>query len=254
VKLGLASMTGSPGVTTLATLFAGLWPTERVILIEADTDTVCLGPRFSNELKPEPSIVDLAAECRHGVDPESVLRQTQRLSLGRGFDVIVGGQTPVYSERALSDLAPQLEDLASVVGFDLIVDLGRVLASPAGRIAAGHMDGLVVCIEPRFEAVEPLLRRLSEFSTLGTSCVVVGIGKTDDSLMAELDAELRTRSSGEIVYGGTIAQDAKAASAWNGRTRMSPRALRASSLVRSANSVLAHLTASRIEEVEVELS
>jgi len=247
-------MTGSPGVTTLATLFAGLWPTERVILIEADTDTVCLGPRFATELKPEPSIVDLAAECRHGVDPESVLRQTQRLSLGRGFDVIVGGRTPVYSERALSDIAPQLDDLSQLVGFDLIVDLGRVLTSPAGRVAAGYMDGLVVCIEPHFEAVEPLLRRLSEFSTLGTSCVVVGIGKTDDALMAELDTELRTRSSGEIVYGGTIAHDVKAANAWNGRASISAKSLKASSLVRSANSVLASLTESRTEELEVELS
>jgi len=247
-------MTGSPGVTTLATLFAGLWPTERVILIEGDTDTICLGPRFSTELKPEPSIVDLAAECRHGVDPESVLRQTQRLSLGRGFDVIVGGRAPVYSERALHDLAPQLDDLSRVVGFDLIFDLGRVLSSPAGRAAAGYMDGLVVCIEPHFEAVEPLLRRLSEFSTLGTSCVVVGIGAADDALMAELDAELRTRSSGEVVYGGTIAHDAKAASAWNGRAKMSAKALKASPLVRSANSVLANLTAQRIGNLEAELS
>lgn len=244
MMLGLASISGSPGVTTLATLFAGLWPTERVMLIEADTSSVCLGPRFNTELKPSPSIVDLAAECRHGVDSEAVLRQTQRLSLGRGFDVIVGGDSPGATANALSGLTPRLGELSTVVGFDVLVDLGRVLTNSAGTQAVSQLDGLVIGLKPDFESAEPLLRRLGEFGALATPCVVVGIGvkSSETDLMVELDGELRARSEGRVVYGGSIAHDPKVAEAWNRRRQAKPRTLQASSMVRSARAVLAGIT------------
>lgn len=213
MRVGFASLKGSPGATTIATMAAAMWPNPRRILIEADLDGSTLGPRFAGSLHPEPNVMHLATECRHDVIDDGVLRQTQKLPFG--VDVVVGGFAPSVTLRSVRELVPRLDDVAAAMPTtDWLFDLGRLRSGDTSTELANALDVVFVCVNPTFDQLEPLLRRINELAALhcDMALVVVGDGEYDP---ADIDAEVRAKSDDRIVVGGAVPFDAKTTRLWN---------------------------------------
>jgi len=213
MRVGFTSVKGSPGVTTIATMAAAMWPNPRRILIEADLDGSTLGPRFAGSLHPEPNVMHLATECRHDVIDDGVLRQTQKLPFG--VDVVVGGFAPSVTLRSVRELVPRLDDIAAAMpATDWLFDLGRLRSGDTSTELANALDAVFVCVTPTFDQLEPLLRRINELASLHSevALLVVGNGEYEP---ADIDAEVRAKSDDQVVVGGVVPFDAKTTRLWN---------------------------------------
>src|SRR6266566_1751510 len=86
--IALASVKGSPGVTTTCLALAAAWPGKRRLVIEADPAGGDLGPWLG--LPPAPGLTGLAAAARHAgsifaslaAGPETVIADCGRLDPG----------------------------------------------------------------------------------------------------------------------------------------------------------------------------
>lgn len=136
---------GSPGVTTLATALAVVWPGER-LLLEADPAGGDLAFRLSNPagglLAADPSVLALAADAREQLPPGALAHYVQDTSLG--VPVVLGG----LSEQAFAPMArlwPQVAAQAGRWPGTVIADLGHLHESNAAAPVAAA-SGLVVLV------------------------------------------------------------------------------------------------------------
>lgn len=213
MRVGVVSLKGSPGATTLITLLAAVWPQTRRVVIEADPDGSTLLPRYATALRPEPNVATLAAACRHGIDEEALWRNTQRLF--GSVDVIIGADSPAVTERSLSDLLPYLGDLsASLPGVALFWDLGRLRNASLASELSRNLDLTIVAVQPNFESVEPLLKRAVEIDGLHSRVGIVVIG--DGAIApAEIHATIGARTGGRIGVLGAVPAASRDAQRWN---------------------------------------
>lgn len=213
MRLGVVSLKGSPGATTLLTLLAAVWSDGRRLLIEADADGSTLLPRYASQLRPEPNLATLAAACRHGIDEEALWRNTQRLY--GNVDVIVAADSPAVTERSLSDLLPYLKELPNTLPtVDLFWDLGRLRNGSLVAELSRTLELVVVAVEPSFESVEPLLKRANEIDSLHSRVAVVVLG---DGVItpAEIHETIGTRTAGRIGVLGALPSASRDAQRWN---------------------------------------
>ena len=232
------SLKGAPGVTTLATCVAYQWPRHRrVALVEADADGGAVAPRFG--LHPtQPSLVSFAAVSRHGVSEVEFWSACQCLPDGPAVLVAPGGES---TDAALEQVDFAVLD-RSLQDTDLLVDAGRLRASPPAARLRERAEFVVVVVRPRFESLAVLLDRaagLSERTPL--LAVVAGDGPYP---VAEIDAALRQTTGDRAWVLGSLAADARGAAALASDAGRE-RALRRSPLARTARPVtdlLAHLT------------
>ena len=117
---------GAPGVTTLATVLAMAWPSERVLL-EADCSGADLPFRLRHAdrdrlLDPQPSVLALAADARGALPTGGLLRYSQPCSLGVP---VIPGALSAEAFGPMARLWPQVA--AAAVGWSgtVIADLGR---------------------------------------------------------------------------------------------------------------------------------
>lgn len=121
----LASLKGSPGVTTLACLVGASWAVDRrVVVVESDSCGSDLAPRFG--LVPRTGWGSLASAARRlpaELDIEAHLQE-----LPGGLEVLVGtgGDEPVRGGSSTRQEAEQAV-LRFAVTDDVLVDAGRLL-------------------------------------------------------------------------------------------------------------------------------
>jgi hypothetical protein len=175
--LAVASVKGSPGVTTAAVAFAAAWPTSRpagmpvvpVVLVEADPAGGSVGGWY--RLDEHPGLLSWAAAARSGPAPLAGHTQT----LPGGLTVVPGPLGPAQARAALGVLAQTgtLPAAAAAGGVVVVADCGRLdPQSPAGPIAAGA-GVLVVLVRPDPYELARLASRAVELTGGGRWEVVV---------------------------------------------------------------------------------
>ncbi len=127
--VSIASVKGSPGVTTFAVALAARWPfPARPVVIEADPSGGDLGSRLA--LPPSPGLVSFAAAARLGIDADLVWTHAQRLS--GGLSIIAAPPGAEHARVALTELAQHAPNglanlrAAEHAGAALIIDCGRL--------------------------------------------------------------------------------------------------------------------------------
>lgn len=176
--VALASIKGSPGVTTAATALAASWPTwRRVLLVEADPFGGDLAPRYGSTITN--GLASLFAAARRTLTPEGIWDHVDHLP--GGLPVLFGHsnvQGAVANEKAWAAIAEALGALDA----DVVVDAGRLLPHFAGGIrdVLAHSDVLVVLCDPTLEGIVHLRAALpslvAEMSTRALLVVPTGSG------------------------------------------------------------------------------
>jgi MinD-like ATPase involved in chromosome partitioning or flagellar assembly len=147
----LASIKGSPGVTTAALALAAGWPSgRRVLLVEADPFGGDLAPRHS--LTITAGLPSLFAAARRSLAPDAVWDHVDHLP--GGLPVLFGlsgAQGATANEKAWPVVAAALAGLDA----DVVIDAGRLLPNFAGgtRELLEHSDVLVVMCDPTLEGI-----------------------------------------------------------------------------------------------------
>lgn len=238
--LCLASLKGSPGVTTLAVALAARWPQPwRRVLVEADPAGGDLAARY--RLPVTPGLVSLAAAARRSTDPELVGEHAQLLP--GGLPVVVGPTRADQARAALTTIAAadgQAGVLGSFTGrHDLVavVDCGRLDPdSPASAIVSAA-DQLLILARPRADELAHVADHLAAEhrgvpgGPARTRLLLVGPGYPG----AEVEREVG------LAVAGSLPWDTRTAAAMCGRaaTLLRPRA----ALVRTATRLAGALAA-----------
>src|SRR6185369_15217594 len=130
--IALASLKGSPGVTTFTVALAANWPVAaRRLVVECDPAGGDLGQRFG--LAPSPGLLSLAATARQPASPDVVWNNTQ--TIASQLTVIAGPAGGRQARAALNTLASAGSPLyrtAREPGALVFADCGRMdSGSPA---------------------------------------------------------------------------------------------------------------------------
>ena len=147
----LASLKGSPGVTTAATALGASWPAgRRVLLVEADPFGGDLAPRFGSTSAR--GMASLFAAARRSLSPDAVWDHVEHLP--GGLPVLFGlsgAAGAVANEKAWPAVAAALGALEA----DVVVDAGRLLPNFAGGVAdvLTPSDVLVILCHPTLEGI-----------------------------------------------------------------------------------------------------
>lgn len=155
--IAFASVTGAPGVTTLACLVGATWPATRpAIVVESDPFGGDLAARFQLSTRVGWSSFVTASRRAGGrvpIDPH-----VQRLPGGLGVLVGQGGGEEPPSDSHVDLL---VATAGSEDGVDLIVDLGRLLPGDGQHSSwARHGELLVVVLDGDPASVWVLHERL----------------------------------------------------------------------------------------------
>lgn len=169
---------GAPGVTTLATVLAMVWPTERVLL-EADCSGGDLPFRLrhahsdrgggggDNErlLDPQPSVLALAADARGPLPTGGLFGYAQPSTLG--VPVIAGALSP-EAFSPMTRLWPQVAQAAADWPGIVLADLGRLHPGDPALPVAKASVAVLLLTRADLEGLYRLRDRVAELAgTLG---------------------------------------------------------------------------------------
>ncbi len=237
MRVVLAAARSAPGVTTAAVALASVWP-GRVLLVEASEDGGVLAARFG--LRLEPGATTLAAAVRHDPDPSRLWSHTQPLPGTDGrVSALVG---PAAAEaahplwRTAGDRLATL--LAAADDVTVLVDAGRLPASPAAAPLIAHAVRFVLVARPRVEDLQALAARLPVLCELGPEPQLLLVGRQPYG-----PDEVASTLGCRVV--GVLAEDRAAAEALAGVA--SGRRLARSLLLRSATSLVEPLTNGEVD-------
>ncbi len=167
--LAIASLKGSPGVTTAAVALAATWPEGRTAVVaEADPAGGDLAARFG--LTEEPGLMSWAAASRRAPATQELLRHTQEI-LG-GIRVLVapaGAGQAVGALRLLGSKGPL--GFERLPDADVLVDCGRLELTESPHPMLGEADLVILLAHPaladlahlaaRIDSVRPGIRDLA---------------------------------------------------------------------------------------------
>ncbi len=237
MRVVFAAARSSPGVTTAMLACASVWP-GRVLLVEAAEDGGALAARFG--LPVEPGLTTLTAASRHGSNgdhPATLLSDHVQALPGTGrIDALVGPPSLEVSQALLRTAAARLAGLLDQVEADVLVDAGRLPATPLAAPLLAEADRLVLVVRPRMEELTALAHRLAHLSGLGPTPELLLVGD-------------RPYGPGEVAEAlgvpvvGVLAHDPDAAEAL--AAVGSPRRLARSPLLRSATGIVDELVGGR---------
>lgn len=215
--IGVASVKGSPGVTSTALVLAAAWP-RPVVLVEADLSGGDLAYRCSaahgGPVYSTKGLLKLAAAVRGGMPgPGAVVDQAQLLACGVD---LVQGVTTAAQARGLAGLWPIITQACTAADVDVIADLGRLDRASALMPLAQAADCLVPVASTSLESVMHLTEGLSDVTgglaqhgTVTVSPVLVGPDAQSARDCADLD-ELLTRAGLPILGTHPMPYDLKA--------------------------------------------
>jgi hypothetical protein len=225
--IALASVKGSPGVTTFALALAASWPADvRRVVIECDPAGGDLAQRFG--LAASPGLLSLAAAAREPVDPDVVWSHTQPLP--GGVQVIPGPPGGHQARAALSTLtsgASPLYGMARRPEVAVFADCGRLdPASPAEAVIR-RADVLLLISGTYSDELAHLATRVHELGHTATrACLILtGGGHPTHEVERELGIPVMAR----------IPHDPSASERYTGRA--APGRRRTGGLVRVASVV-----------------
>lgn len=180
MMIAVASLKGSPGVTTLSLALAGCWPGPvRAILLEADPAGGDLGVRFG--LPPTPGSVSLAAATRRGGPPDLLWQHAQRLP--GGLSVIPASPNAEQAHTVLAALThpaglTALRPVAAAADAVLVADCGRLDADSPAQALVHMADALLVVTRARASDLAHVVTRLTTIGrwTRHPALVLIGDG------------------------------------------------------------------------------
>ncbi len=211
VAIALTSVSGSPGVTTLAVALAhqlGQFTGRSPLVIEADPDGGVLAIR--HHLALAPGLIELAGAARVGIDPADVAGYAQPLQ--SGVPVVVAHPSSDRTAAALRASAVHISTAASsLIDHDTLIDIGRARpGSPALPLVEASSIAVFV-VRPRADEIVVLLHRIELLEQLApVFLVLVGSGPYG---VAEVE-----ESTGLTVLG-VVPDDAEAVLADPASTR-----------------------------------
>ncbi len=156
--VALASIKGSPGVTTAATALAASWPEGRqVLLVEADPFGGDLAPRYA--MAPTGGLSSLFAAARRTLVPEDVWAHIDRLPGGLP---VLFGLAGMHQATANEKAWPVVADALGALDADVVVDVGRLLPNLGGgvREVLARADALAILCQSTLEAIVHLREAL----------------------------------------------------------------------------------------------
>jgi hypothetical protein len=225
--IALASVKGSPGVTTFALALAASWPTEvRRVVVECDPAGGDLVQRFG--MAASPGLLSLAAAARQPVDPDVVWSHVQPLP--GGVQVIAGPLGGHQARAALSTLtsaASPLYGTARRPTVAMFADCGRLDPGSPAEAVIRHTDVLLLISGTYSDELAHLATRVHDLGrTAARACLVLaGRGHATHEVARELGIPVMAR----------IPHDPTAAGRYTGRA--APGRRRAGGLARVATAV-----------------
>ena len=228
--LAVASAKGSPGATTTALLLGALWP-RPVIVAECDPHGGDVATRLpaadGGVLDPERGMLSLAAAGRKSLHADLVLQHTQQV-LG-GLEVLAGVRTPEQSAGISSQWGQLGPVLATLKGYDVIADCGRIgAATPQNVMLAAASDLVMVCdtspssVVHLRERVLALQSQLRPGSSSGTRVHVAVVADPRRMQPVREIKDAMDRASAEVTEVFHLAWDPKGAGFFNGRIEGRP--------------------------------
>lgn len=197
--IALASIKGSPGVTTFALALAAHWPGDtRRVLIECDPAGGDIAPRFGLTLSP--GLISLAAEARRDPDLEGIWRHAQKLP--GGLPVVVGPLRPDQARTALDALVDNgdpgrhgdgassvLSASAGRCDITVVADCGRLDPNSPALPIIKSADHVLVLVRPQRDILSHLAARMGEIGQLASrvGLLLVGDGYSPAEVTGELD-------------------------------------------------------------------
>ncbi|WP_239336542.1 hypothetical protein [Frankia sp. CiP3] len=207
--LAVASIKGSPGVTTAALAFAAAWPSDRsggppVVLLEADPAGGNVGGWY--RLSEHPGLLSWAAAARTGPAPLADHTQT----LPGGLAVVPAPIGPLQARGALDVLA-QTGGLLAAAGSGLVVaDCGRLDPGSPSLFVTASAGVLVVLVRPDEYELARLASRAGELTGEGKRNVVVvlagpsswPVGQVEEALGLPVVGALPHDPHGAVTVAG----------------------------------------------------
>ncbi len=191
--VALASVKGSPGVTTAALAMAARWPAgRRVLLVEADPFGGDLAPRYGATVTG--GLASLLAAARRELTPEVVWDHVHELPGGMA---VLFGLSGVRQAAANENVWPAIATALAGLDADVVVDAGRLLPQFAGGVGAilGQTDALVVVCGSTLEAIVHLQNALPDLvaERRGRRLLVVptgSFGYSADDIASTLEVDV----------------------------------------------------------------
>jgi hypothetical protein len=244
---------GSPGATTLATVLGLVWPGD-LIVVEADPAGADLPLRLyapdRSTLRPEPTVLSLAADSRMSLPDDALPAYAQATSLD--LPVIPGALSPEQF-LPMRALWPQVAaELAKWPGT-VIADLGRFHPGHAALPVARAATAVVLVARATVEGLYHLRDRVGELAHLlgdpvsgdNPVCVVVRAEPRGQREALAMTTRVLQGTGSPVPVVGAISDDPAGAHAlWAGDL---DRRLVRSALVNSAKEIAQQLLARRPE-------
>ena len=143
--IGLFSVKGAPGTTTVATALAACQPSQNAVLIEADPAGGDLAMRLG--ISQQPGLAQLAARLCSTASDRSVFDGSARYVARGGFELVMAPVQPLAAQAALEVLAQAGPLLTSASrARSVILDLGRADGSEPSMALANCCDVLAIVL------------------------------------------------------------------------------------------------------------
>ncbi|MFY7065721.1 hypothetical protein ACOQFV_07655 [Nocardiopsis changdeensis] len=150
--IAVCSLSGAPGVTTLATALAAIWPAGPLtvpVLVEADVSGGDLA--VWHRIEGRPGLVSLVASVRSAADLIQVRQNGVRRALLGHTAELPGGLRVLTAPATPHEATPVVDVLAHrravLDGGVTVLDLGRVMPGTAGARLLAHADAAVVTVD-----------------------------------------------------------------------------------------------------------
>ena len=199
--VALASLKGSPGVTSLGVALTAAWPGDvQRVFVECDPAGGDIAARYSLPLSP--GLIGLAAATRQGSGLGVVWRHAQ--TLPDGTPVVVGPLRGDQARTALTTLVDSQSDMpngamqslfttaAQARDSIVVADCGRLDPDTPALPMITAANALLLLLRPRADELSHLAARLDDIAALAerVGLVLVGTGYSPTDIAAELDVPM----------------------------------------------------------------
>ncbi|BCB74494.1 hypothetical protein Pflav_009040 [Phytohabitans flavus] len=235
--VAVASIKGSPFVTSVTVALAARWPVPGAVVVEADPAGGDLAFRFGH--RREPGLSELAADTRAGDQGRDLAAYTQRIALG--VDVVFApadqlvdepagphGRAPGQCVQVVQMVARNCLGLLRRAAADrlVVVDAGRLdWASPALPLVCAA-DVLLLATWPGVEAVDAVQVRRDRILALPgmRASVRLVVAGRPPCPVEEIAAAVGLPVAGQVPQDqrGAAVLAGRATPAWGGRGSSCP--------------------------------
>ena len=171
MMVALASLKGSPGVTTATLALAAVWPAGRRLLIEADPAGGDLASRLV--LPAGPGLMELAAAARREAGPEVVWRCARTLPGGPHVLTAPPGAEQARACVTAVAATPVLARFSGSREPVVIIDCGRMDPGGPALPLARQADLTVLVARPHVEDLAHLAPRIPDLTAAGLRLAVL---------------------------------------------------------------------------------